>query len=278
MMLGLFARTFLRPRVEEVFAAAAQCGVSCLQFNFACAGLPSLPDRLDASVLERIRRSAREHRLSLAAVSGTFNMIHPDAGEREAGLRRLEVVSAACSALGTKLVTLCTGTRDPHDMWRHHADNATPEAWRDLVHSLTRALAIAERYDLTLGVEPEITNVISSAPRARQLLDELSAPRLKIILDAANLFQPHTLERQHQILEEAFALLGGDLVLVHGKELGPDGHASALPLGAGVLDWTHYLQLLRQTDFSGPLILHGFPEQDTAASVRFVRERMSILK
>lgn len=272
MTLGLFARTFVRPSVEEVFAAVAQHGVTCLQFNFACAGLPSLPDQVDASVLERIRQAARRHRLALAAVSGTFNMIHPEPAQRETGLRRLAVVAAACAALDVTVVTLCTGTRDPHDMWRHHADNATPQAWRDLLHSLTRALAIAEQHNLVLGVEPEIANVINSARQARQLLDELRTPRLKIILDAANLFAPHSVSRQREVLDEAFELLGGDLVLVHGKELGRDGHASALSLGAGVLDWQRYFLLLRQISFHGPVILHGFAEADAAASVRFVRQ------
>src|SRR5262245_53772375 len=127
MTLGLFARTFVRSSVEEVFAAVAPCGVNCVQFNFACAGLPSLPDALETSLLERIQRAARVHHLALAAVSGTFNMIHPDAAQRAAGLRSLEVVGAACSVLGTKLVTLCTGTRDAQDMWRVHPDNGTPE-------------------------------------------------------------------------------------------------------------------------------------------------------
>jgi sugar phosphate isomerase/epimerase len=272
MTLGLFARTFARPSVEEVFAAAAQHGARCLQFNFACAGLPSLPDQLAASLLERIRQAARQQGLALAAVSGTFNMIHPEAAQRETGLRRLEVVTAACAALGVRVVTLCTGTRDPHDMWKHHVDNATPQAWHDLLQSLTRALAMAEKHDLVLGVEPEIANVIRSARLARHLLDELRTARLKIVLDAANLFQPHSLSRQREILDEAFELLGHDLVLVHGKELGSDGWASDRSLGTGVLDWQHYFHLLRQAAFHGPMILHGFVEADAAASVRFVRQ------
>jgi sugar phosphate isomerase/epimerase len=271
MTLGLFARTFPRPAVEQVFDAVAAHGVSSLQFNFACAGLPSLPESLEPGLLERIRRAASERGLSLAAVSGTFNMIHPDPAQRQDGLRRLEVVAGACAALGTQVVTLCTGTRAREDMWRHHPDNDTPEAWRDLLHSLTSALQIAERHHVFLGIEPEITNVVSSATHARRLLDELRAPRLKIVLDAANLFQPATLPRMKDVLEEAFELLGEHLALVHGKELAATGHASQQPLGSGVLDWTHYLTLLRRAEFRGSLILHGFEEKDAAQSVSFVR-------
>ncbi len=81
-------------------------------------------------------------------------MIHPDPAVRRAGERRLAVIAAACRALGTSVVTLCTGTRDPQDQWRHHIDNQTPEAWHDLLKAFEVAVRIAEAHDIMLGVEP----------------------------------------------------------------------------------------------------------------------------
>jgi sugar phosphate isomerase/epimerase len=271
MKLGLFAKTFTRPALEEVFAAVARLGVGCAQFNLASAGLPSLPDSVPVEVLERIRQGADQHGIELAALSGTFNMIHPDPPQRRDGLRRLENVVAAAAALGCPLVTLCTGSRDASDMWRRHPENGTPGAWRDLCGTLTSALELAERHDVALGIEPEIGNVVSSAARARRLLDEMKSPRLKIIMDAANLFQPGELARADDILEEAFALLGRDLGLAHAKELGASGHAGGLAVGAGVLNWRRYFGLLEQAKFTGAVVLHGFDEADADRSVQFVR-------
>ena len=39
-------------------------------------------------------------------------------------------------------------------MWRHHPDNDSPEAWRDLVVTMTKALTTANKHDITLGIEP----------------------------------------------------------------------------------------------------------------------------
>ncbi len=275
MQLGLFARTFARSSVEEVFDAVARLHLRCVQFNFACAGLPGLPEAVPAELAERIRNAAGERRIAIGALSGTFNMIHPNVRLRREGLRKLEILARACARLGTRVVTLCTGTRDPENMWRGHADNGSPEAWRDLRVSLTKALTLANKHDLTLGIEPETSNVIDSAGKARRLLDEMKSPRLKIIIDPANLFHPGDLPRQREILEGAFDLLGGDLVLAHAKELATDGHSAGLALGAGVLDWDLYLALLRRVNFGGPLILHGFEEADAAASVRFLRDKMA---
>ena len=275
MQLGLFAKTFTRPTVEEVFDAVAGLHLRCVQFNFACAGLPGLPEALPDGLVERIRSAAGARRIAIGALSGTFNMIHPDVRLRHEGLRKLEILAGACARLGSGVVTLCTGTRDAENMWRGHPDNGSPEAWRDLHVSLTKALTIANKHEITLGIEPETSNVIDSAAKARRLLDEMKSPRLKIIMDPANLFHPGDLPRQREILEDAFDLLAGDLVLAHAKELAEDGHPSGLAVGAGVLDWDHYLALLRRVKFGGPLILHGFEEADAAASVQFLREKLA---
>lgn len=275
MQLGIFAKTFARPTVEEVFDAVAAHRLECVQFNFACAALPSLPEEVELGVLERIRGGAVARKVSLSAISGTCNLIHPDSAQRSDGLQRLRVIISACGYLGTNIVTLCTGTRDPEDMWRFHPDNSTPEAWRDLRTSLDEVLEVAELHDVILGLEPEPSNVIDSASKARQLLDEVQSPNLRIVLDAANLIRPGGLDHMNRTLEDAFEILGNDIVLAHAKELDSDGRAGGLTLGAGVLDWDRYLELLRQAKFGGALVMHGFEESELQESVAFLRDKLA---
>ncbi len=116
-------------------------------------------------------------------------MIHPDVAVRRSGLRRLGVIVAAARAMGTGLVTLCTGTRDAEDQWRYHPGNGSPEAWRDLQVEMEQALATAERHGIDLGIEPELANVVSSAQLALKLIGEMKSERLRIVLDPANLFE-----------------------------------------------------------------------------------------
>ncbi|MBI2927334.1 MAG: sugar phosphate isomerase/epimerase [Verrucomicrobia bacterium] len=274
MHLGIFAKTFARPTLAETLNAVAAHGLRCVQFNFACAGLPSMPDRIDPALADVIRREFDARRITMAAVSGTFNMIHPDPQHRRNGLRRLRGIASVCARLGASVITLCTGTRDPQDMWQHHPDNATPAAWRDLRATMTEALAAAAEFNVTLAVEPEVNNIVASARHARRLLDELNSPHLKIIMDAANLLRPDDLPRQRAIVDEAFDLLGRDLVLAHAKEISAAGHPGDLALGTGVLDWPHVLSALRRAGFAGPLIMHGFSEAAAPASVAFLRGRL----
>lgn len=78
MQLGIFAKTFVRPTFEETLDAVRAHGLHCLQFNMACAGLPSLPDDIDPDLCKRIRREIAARQITMTAISGTFNMIHPD--------------------------------------------------------------------------------------------------------------------------------------------------------------------------------------------------------
>ena len=133
----------------------AQHDLPFIQFNFACVGLAPMPEAIAPDLLEKVRRECESRSLAIVGVSGTFNMIHPEAGQRAEGLRRLEVLAPAVRALGCDFISLCTGTRDAQDMWRSHPDNDTPEAWRDLRATLQQAVQIAERHNILHSCGPK---------------------------------------------------------------------------------------------------------------------------
>jgi sugar phosphate isomerase/epimerase len=270
MQIGIFAKTFVRPTLDATLDAVAAHGLRCVQFNMACAGLPSMPDRIEPGVINEIRQAIDERDLRMAAVSGTFNMIHPDPEQRRIGLSRLGTLAAACHDLGTSVITLSTGTRDPDNLWRRHPDNDTPEAWRDLIVSMNEAVAIAEEHRVTIAFEPEVANVVDSAIKARRLLDEIRSPWLKVVIDGANLFHAGELPRMHEILGHAFDLLGDDIVIAHAKDLSRDGEAGHEAAGTGLLDYDRYLALLRAVGFNGPLILHALAEDQVDGCVAFL--------
>jgi sugar phosphate isomerase/epimerase len=275
--LGVFARTFARSSPEGVFDALVGYGLGETQFNMSVAGLSTLPDEIAPALADRIRVAAAERRIALVAVSGTFNMIHPDKEVRREGLRRLGVLAGACDRLGTPTVTLCTGTRNPQDMWRRHPDNASPEAWRDLLATMQEALETAEEHGVTLAFEPEAANVVDSAEKGRRLLDEMRSPRLKVVMDAANLFDAgdpaRQLSRSEEILEGAFELLGGDLLLAHAKDV--NGSGEVVAVGKGDLDYDLYLEHLNEAGYGGPLVMHGLDEKEVGGSLAFLRRKLA---
>ncbi|SEN99881.1 sugar phosphate isomerase/epimerase [Paenibacillus sp. OV219] len=271
MEIGIFAKTFSRSSVEEVFQAIRGYGIMTTQFNMSCAGLPPMPDHIDPDFAHSIRSACQHNQIEMSALSGTFNMAHPDASIREAGIDRLHVLAQACSTLGTSTITLCTGSRDRDNMWKLHPDNRSKKTWADMMHTIAAAVVIAEQYNIVLGVEPELANVVYDAKRAKLLLDELQSPNVKIVMDAANLYNPESGRSQNDILSEAFDLLGEHIVIAHAKDIIMDGHAEFVAAGAGMVDYHHYLQLLSVQHFTGPLILHGLSEDQVDSSLSFIR-------
>jgi sugar phosphate isomerase/epimerase len=218
MHLGIFAKTFPRPTLEDTLDAVASHPLTHVQFNMTCAGLPTLPDRIDEDLCVWIARLFKERGMAMAAISGTFNLCDPDTARLQDNLRRLDVLAAACRWLDTRIITLCTGTLDPEDMWKWHPDNVRRTAWETLVDSVRAAIKIADRNEVTLAFEPEMHNVVNSVSKARRLLDEIDSRWLKIVIDPANLIHPGERSRIAEILDEAFDWLGRDIILTHAKD------------------------------------------------------------
>jgi sugar phosphate isomerase/epimerase len=271
MRIGIMAKNIAQPTLEQTLDFIQQQGIPCVQFGMSVAGVEELPAQLDPALCQRIRRAFAARGLEMSAISGTFNMIDPDLSARREGLRRLDRLAAACQSLGTSVIHLCTGTRDRVSMWRRHADNDLPDAWADLLVSMSQALRSAEDHDVTLAFEPEVSNVVDSAIKARRLLDELRSPRLKVVMDCANIFHAGELAWMREVLDEAFELLGADVALAHAKDLDRDGEAGHIAAGKGRLDYAHYLALLDGLGGDLPVVLHGLSVEETPGCVAFLR-------
>jgi sugar phosphate isomerase/epimerase len=176
--------------------------------------------------------------------------------------------------MGTSLIHVCSGTRDPNSMWRRHPDNGLPQSWREMAACMREATDIARQAKVVLALEPEVNNVVDSAQKARRLLDEIGSPHLKVTFDPANIFHTGELPRMREILDEAFALVGKDIVLAHAKDLDHDGDAGHKAAGQGVLDYDRYLGLLRKYHFKGPLLLHGLSAAQVPGCVAFLRVKL----
>lgn len=271
----LRATTFTTGTLKEPLDAAKVNGLACVQMSMAAAGLPEMPDQIPAELPDRMRRESSARGIVIASMTGTFNMTHPDEGHRRTGLRQLQILAEVCPRIGTSFIHICTGTRDPNKMWRYHPDNGSPEAWRDMAACVREATDIARQAKVVLAFEPEVSNVVDSAKKARRLLDEIGSPHLRVTMDPANLFHTGELPRMKEILDEAFSLVGKDIVLCHAKDLDHDGEAGHIPAGYGVLDYDRYMSLLRKYEFKGPVLLHGLTIEQVPGCLAFVRAKLA---
>jgi sugar phosphate isomerase/epimerase len=268
MQLGIFAKTFDRPDVASCLQAVADAGIPATQFNLSVAGLPTIPhEPVPQEIVKGIRSAADQAGVALAAISGTFNAAHPDPVLRQNYLARFPHLCVVARDLQIRIITLSSGSRDPDDMWRWHADNTTPQAWSDS-HATLQALAeLADDHGLSLAVEPEHSNVVATADQAITMLDQIGSPALKLIYDAANLLDPdrYDADAAASAITRDITTLGPHIALGHAKELVAK-RAPVAP-GEGLLPWRLIVQKLHEAGFDGALIIHGLPETSVPLAV-----------
>jgi sugar phosphate isomerase/epimerase len=194
-------------------------------------------------------------------VSATYNVVHPAKELRERQTAAAVDLIGRIPSLGADVATLCSGTRDPENMWRNHPDNARPDSWSDLRATLDVLLDAAATAGIRLGVEPEPGNIVRNAAVAARLLDELGpdAP-IGIILDPANLLSPATMAQQEEILTEAIDMLGARIIGAHAKDVVESGYSAA---GAGMMDYQLVFRLLSRIT-PVPVIAQDVEESDAA--------------
>jgi sugar phosphate isomerase/epimerase len=263
--------------VEALFRDIRGYGFTQVQFDLFSVLDEEMPAAIPDEVIRRIRIAADESGVGIAAVNGTFNMIHPDPAVRADGIRRFEALARHMKALSCNLITLCTGSRNPDNMWRWDDANSSQSAWDDLTVTLRSILRIAEAFDLFLGLEPEASNCVNTEDRCRRLIDQFQSPRLKVVMDAANLFQEGQARRENvrPILRHAFDRLGGHIALAHGKDILEGEGLRFTSAGNGIVDFPCFKELLDASGYRGCMLLHGIKrEEEFPGSVEFLRRAL----
>ena len=278
MKIGICTTDFDRMPVDILFEKIERMGFEAVQLSFDSVeetGFRAdnhieIPEAVDADVLEMIRVCAARHRLEITAVNGTFNMAHPDAVVRAEGLRRFDGFANAVKALGCPMITLCSGTRSRVSLWTGSAENDSPEAWTDMAASMKAVCDVAACYELTLAIETEAGNVISTPERAALIMREVGSPRLKMIMDCANLFHAGEAKRENvrEIIGHAFDVFGKEVVLAHGKDIAEGGGIRFCAAGEGIVDFPYFAERLKSVHYGGVMMLHGIDCEDKMAACR----------
>ncbi len=276
MRLGAYSPEIGGNSIDEVFKNAASYGFSEMQYDFSTSHSDTLPRAFYPTELEELKEASGKYGIAITAINGTFNMIDPDKLRRDDEASRFENIAKACKELNCKIITLCTGSRHPLSGWRWHKDTALPDAWEEMTMMTRRLLDVAEAYDLILGVETEASNVVSTIDRTRRYLDEMKSDHLKVIMDCANLFPAGEayLSNVRPTIEKAFAELGSEIVLAHGKDIREDTKINFCGAGQGIVDFDFYFDLLKKINYKGGIIVHGLHGlRDIEIAVPFIKEK-----
>jgi sugar phosphate isomerase/epimerase len=274
--LGVMVREVKRPSFDDSLERIHDMRFECVQLNLNVLGFSTVPESLPSGKAGEIGATFWAYGLNLAAISGTFNTAHPDEQVRKAGIAGVKTLCESAEAMGTRVITLSTGTCDPDSMWTGHPQNDSEAAWSTMSSTMAQLIKIAEAKSVILAFKPEATNIVNSVDKAIRLMDQMDSENLKVVLDPVNLLTPDTIDTQHEVFESAFKLLNDRIALIHASDLvGWDeatGGILRAPAGKGKIDYPGFIRVLKRSVYQGPVILQGLDESDMQTSRNLVSD------
>lgn len=178
-------------------------------------------------------------------VLGVFtNLIEPDDAELEQNLAYFERMMqiAAVNGIPT-VVTECGFVRGSRGL----DAEVYEEVFQRLLDSFRWLLERADRYDLNIALEPCVIDIVPSAKRTADFIAQLGSPRVKVLLDPANLLA-------NSSEEDMFRYLAPHIAYLHGKDRKVNDRSGSL-VGEGDVNWPLFLKLYHEHTEGLPFIL-----------------------
>ncbi len=215
---------------------------------------------------QAIAEAYRTADVSIHSIGVYTNLIHPDPAERSANLAYFEAMMQAGNEMGVSTFITEAGhyiPKGPAPKVEYHFQE---EVWNQMVATGKQLAALAERHNATVLLEPFFRGFLASAKRTRLFIEEIGSPRIRALLDPANLLEVDD-------LEEMFDQLAPKIECFHAKDrqLHVDRGVAA---GQGDLDYPQFISLAAKRNPEIPLILEYVGPDNFQQALKHVRNVM----
>ena len=241
MTLGMTTDGFPEYTNQQVAEILAGAGVQVVQIFLTASDskywvYEQRPDlsSLTPSRAKAIADTYRSAGLSIHSLAVYSNLIHPDESEIKANLAYFDAMMAAARAMGIDTVVTESGDYRSSDTTPclYHFQKAV---WKRMVGIGKQLAAMAERHGTVVLLEPSYQTFFASAKRTRMFLEEVGSPRIRVLLDPANLFEVSQ-------VEEGFVELKPWISGLHAKDWKRHGE-DGLAAGLGDINYPEFVAL-----------------------------------
>ncbi|MFB3827749.1 MAG: sugar phosphate isomerase/epimerase family protein [Bryobacteraceae bacterium] len=205
--------------------------------------------------------------ISIHSVGVYANLIHPDPAEKKANFAYFEAMMKLGGHMGVRTFITEIGH------YRAPGETGIPFDWREDVWKAAVATAkelaqIAAAHGATVLLEAYFQGLLATAKRTRMFIEEVGSPRIRALLDPANLLEVND-------VREMFDQLGPYIACMHAKDR--KYHVTrGVGAGEGDLDYPAFVTLAAARTPGVPLMLEyvgaGTYKQALAHLRRVIRE------
>ena len=210
MTIGVRAHDYGKQPVGNLLRAIADDGWQAIQLAFpkAAEGVDTFAG-VTPGIIKDTMAGLAETGLSVA-VLGVY--VEPSLTDETARKEQSGILYAALPQ-AKELGAGCVGT----ETTSMRANTARNDALSQLRRSLEELLPEAERLGVNLALEPVHHHTLNTPELTRELLREMSSPRLKVIFDPVNLLRPEDIDAQEPLWARCIDCFGEHIIAVHIK-------------------------------------------------------------
>jgi sugar phosphate isomerase/epimerase len=237
----------------------------------AIADIDTTNGKLSPGLANYIAEHFARQGIRIGVLGCYVDLIHPDPARRRHDLDRFKEHLRYARDFGTGIVATETS---PLTTYR----DAEPEryierGWQVLKQSVEELAEEAERWGVTVGIEPVAVHTVSSPQRMAQLLEEVPSPNIGVVLDPVNLLTADNYAERERIMDDAFRLLSKRIVLVHQKDaLIEGGVLRAVRPGAGQFEIGPFLRRLAREKPHIDVSIESTGPDDIVQAIRYLKE------
>ncbi|MDU5334890.1 sugar phosphate isomerase/epimerase [Enterococcus sp.] len=197
------------------------------------------------------------------------NLASPDSMIRNQAIDHFKRHIAVASSFQAAVVGTETGSVGNG----YTTKNYTKEAYQTARQSIAELVACAEKLGVIVGIEAGINHPLYTADLAKQLVQEIQSPNLRIIMDCANLMSVENHQQQKEVIHQALTNLRDDICSMHLKDfVVENGQIKIVPVGTG---WMDYTQILKFLKYDKPLMfasLEATAEEHLPNALSYLKE------
>ncbi len=247
MRLGIRAHDTKYAPIDELIPNIHNMGFKCMHIALTKSIKEFKPDicTMTPGLAMHIKELCNDNKVDVAVLGCYLNLCNPNPEQHKKIVEKYMATIRFASVLGCAVVGTETGA--VNEEYKYEPANHSEEALNSFIENLKPIVKYAEQFGVIFAIEPVWKHIVYNIERARKVLDAINSPNLQIIFDPVNVLYPGNIDKQDEIIEQAFDLLRDDIAVVHCKDFVVEGDTiKSIAAGTGGLNYPLLLKKIKE--------------------------------
>ena len=247
MRLGIRAHDTKYAPIEELIPNIHNMGFHCMHIALTKSIKEFKPEieTMTPGLAMHMKELCTENKVDVAVLGCYLNLCNPNPEQHKKIVDKYIATIRFASVLGCAVVGTETGA--VNEEYKYEPANHSDEALDLFIENLRPIVKCAEQFGVIFAIEPVWKHIVNTVERAGKVLDAIDSPNLQVIFDPVNVLHVGNLDKQDEIIDKAFELLGDDIAVIHCKDYVIEGdEIKSIAAGTGSFNYPHLMKMIKK--------------------------------